>query len=219
MEMVRKHNYTDEELLQMIRDKAEELGRAPKKGEVPECYRIKSRFGTWYKSVIAAGLEPYKGPSQKKEVKSILGMAILEQSCVFCTVKREGERIASQTVLLSKEFEAQAQLIVDINHFKIIDAEMEISKTSGSIPIGKRKALELIGNEAYFDINRVLGRLKAPDYDQRVKSLFFECVKCLIQAETYVFAERGYPSEAAYEDYWHEREKKWLPLLFPIGTM
>ncbi len=65
--MARKHKYTEEELLQMIRDKAEELGRAPKKSEVPECYRIKNRFGPWYESVMAAGLEPYKGPGQKKE--------------------------------------------------------------------------------------------------------------------------------------------------------
>ena len=65
--MVRKYKYTDEELLQMIRDKAEELGRAPKKSEVPECYRIKNRFGPWYKAITAAGLEPFKGANRKTE--------------------------------------------------------------------------------------------------------------------------------------------------------
>ncbi len=64
--MGRQYKYTDEELLQMIRDKAEELGRSPKKSEIPESSRIKSRFGPWHKAVIAAGLTPYRGGQTPK---------------------------------------------------------------------------------------------------------------------------------------------------------
>ncbi|MEL7656077.1 MAG: DUF2889 domain-containing protein [Bacillota bacterium] len=134
-------------------------------------------------------------------------ITILEQNCMFCTVNKEGKHIASTTVFIGKNFEVQAQLLVDINSFQICRAEWEISRAYGNISLGKGNALELIGAEAYFNMKQALDKLKEPNGGTRIKSLFFECVKGLIQAETYVFAERGFSSEAAYETYWHEREK------------
>jgi hypothetical protein len=134
-------------------------------------------------------------------------MIILKQSCVFCIVNKEEEHISSKAVFLSNDFEAQAHLLVDVHHFKICKAEWEISKSHDDSSLGKGNARELAGAEAYYDIGRVLGQFIDPDGDKRIKALFLECVKSLIQAETYVFTERGYPSEAAYEAYWHKREK------------
>lgn len=134
-------------------------------------------------------------------------MAILKQSCVLCIVNKEGEHISSKAVFLGNDFEAQTLLLVDTRSFKICKAEWEISRSHGSTSLGNGSVRELIGAEAYFDIGRVLGQFTDPDGGKRLKSLFLECVKSLIQAETYVFAERGYQSKAEYEAYWHKREK------------
>ena len=53
-----KRQYTEEELLQIVRDKAAELGRSPKKKEVPQCGMIKGRLGTWKRVLELAGLPP-----------------------------------------------------------------------------------------------------------------------------------------------------------------
>ena len=50
--------YTDEELLQIIRDKTEELGRLPLKSDIPEYHFIKCRFGPWPRALEAAGVKP-----------------------------------------------------------------------------------------------------------------------------------------------------------------
>ena len=49
--------YTDEELLQIIRDKTEELGRLPIKRDVPDHSLIKARFGPWPRALEAAGVK------------------------------------------------------------------------------------------------------------------------------------------------------------------
>ena len=54
---------SDDELLDMVKEKAEELGRAPKKHEVLGFVLIKSRFGPWPRVLEKAGL---KNPKVKR---------------------------------------------------------------------------------------------------------------------------------------------------------
>jgi Homing endonuclease associated repeat len=54
---VSRKNYTDEELLDMIRDKAKELGRTPQIRDVPNYATIRSRFGSWNHALELAGFE------------------------------------------------------------------------------------------------------------------------------------------------------------------
>lgn len=59
-------NDTDEELLEIVRKKAEELGRAPKKHEVPGFICLKMRFGPWPRVLEKAGLKSPKIPRRRK---------------------------------------------------------------------------------------------------------------------------------------------------------
>ena len=52
----------DDELLQIVRDKAFELGRPPKKSEVIGFVYIKSRLGPWPRVLEKAGLKRPRDP-------------------------------------------------------------------------------------------------------------------------------------------------------------
>lgn len=52
--------YSDEDLLDALREKAEKLGRTPSKKDMtkPDAWTIRNRFGSWNKAVSASGLIP-----------------------------------------------------------------------------------------------------------------------------------------------------------------
>ena len=52
--------YTNKELLQIIRDKAEELGRRPAQIDIRHAETIRHRFGYWNKALELAGFEPFQ---------------------------------------------------------------------------------------------------------------------------------------------------------------
>ena len=49
---------TDEELYRYLQDLADELGRIPKKSDVPAYGYIKSRLGNWPRIMEKAGIKP-----------------------------------------------------------------------------------------------------------------------------------------------------------------
>ena len=53
--MVRKPKYTNEELIEVIKAKTEELGRAPKIKEISQRETINRRFGSWNKALEQIG--------------------------------------------------------------------------------------------------------------------------------------------------------------------
>lgn len=56
----REGKYTKEELISILQHKAKELGRPPKKMEVPEFREIKTMLGPWNTALRAAGLDPHE---------------------------------------------------------------------------------------------------------------------------------------------------------------
>lgn len=133
-------------------------------------------------------------------------MAIIGQRNTFCTIDREKDQVFAKAIILSKEFEASAWLAVGVSDYLIREAEWEISKAPSHIPLGKGTAADAIGIPANTGIGRALIHLTEANGGMLIKSLIFECVKGLMQAETYLFRERGYPDEAAYEAYWMDKE-------------
>jgi len=133
-------------------------------------------------------------------------MAIIGQRNIFCTVDRSGDQVFAKAIILSKEFEASAWLAVGVSDYLIREAEWEISKAPQGVPLGKGSTTEINGVKANTGIGGALVHLSGSSGGVLIKSLIFECVKGLMQAETYLFSERGYPSEAAYEDYWMDKE-------------
>lgn len=56
----------DQQLLSILVEKYEELGRSPTMAEVPEATEIKTRFGLWRNALKAAGLPLLNDPEQQK---------------------------------------------------------------------------------------------------------------------------------------------------------
>lgn len=133
-------------------------------------------------------------------------MSIIGQRNIFCTINKEGQKVTAKAIILSKEFEASAQLVVGIHDYIISEAAWEISKAPAGIFPGRGTASDAIGAKATTGIANALVHLTESSGGTRIKPLFFECVKGLMQAETYLFRERGYPDEAAYEAYWMDKE-------------
>ena len=63
-------DYSDEELLDIIRRRTAELGRLPTRNDIEECHLIHKRFGPWPRALEAAGVKPvgerYKRHMDKK---------------------------------------------------------------------------------------------------------------------------------------------------------
>jgi hypothetical protein len=63
---------------------------------------------------------------------------------------------------------------------------------------------ELIGVEAYLEIGSALRQGVGTGKDGVPLELLSECVKAVIQSETFMLLDRGYASPEAYEEYWDE---------------
>jgi Homing endonuclease associated repeat/HNH endonuclease len=82
-------DYTDEELLQRLVEKARELGRTPSKREVRIYSTYTRRFGSYNKAVILAGLQPntYMPSAYKRKDRHLVSLSLR-----FQILKRDGFR-------------------------------------------------------------------------------------------------------------------------------
>ncbi|MDI3535505.1 MAG: hypothetical protein PWQ82_1870 [Thermosediminibacterales bacterium] len=64
-----RYKYTDQELIENLKDTARKLGRTPKKREIrsPGSWVYIERFGSWNKALKTAGLAPLKEIGLSKE--------------------------------------------------------------------------------------------------------------------------------------------------------
>lgn len=60
---------TDEEMLDLVRQRAAELGHVPSKSEMKGVARLKARFGPWNRMLEAAGLKEISKRTQEKLVR------------------------------------------------------------------------------------------------------------------------------------------------------
>lgn len=58
---------SDEELLELIREASERLGRPPKKSDIPGFQTFKSRFGPWPRMLEKAGAKPLSPTKLRRE--------------------------------------------------------------------------------------------------------------------------------------------------------
>ncbi len=110
---------------------------------------------------------------------------------------RSGGMLDAQTVYRGTDGECAALLLVQPETFKIVDAVWESCAPEYKIVEVKG----LVGVEAYFNcgpaLKEALGELgKFP------RSLFAETISGIIQAETFLLAERGFASPSEYDLYW-----------------
>ncbi len=130
-------------------------------------------------------------------------MKIIDQGYYFTTVNRKNEEeLISKTFFVKTDFEAVASLIADIKNFNIREAKWEINRSKDNNRLGKGSLPELIGKDAYFNSGGSVRKIVGTGDDETLRSLYLECIRGFIQAETYIFKERGYKNKQEYYNFW-----------------
>lgn len=132
-------------------------------------------------------------------------MDLIYQRNWSCTVKDmpAGDLLA-ETFIIGTEIEAAGRLIVDKRTFEIKDAVWEVYRSPGSKLNGSYPVPGLKGVTAYFNAGGELRRIMGNEAGGLARELLAECVRGIIQAETFLYLERGYPSPEAYGEYWEK---------------
>lgn len=119
------------------------------------------------------------------------------------SVHRHGDLLLSQTTQCTTGNELLAQLWVKPRTFEIVKARWEVNRSEDEdLPtISEIPFLE--GIVAYFGCGKSVSQALG-SYPPVATELFLENVRALIQAESYLIDERGFPSLDAYVDYWKE---------------
>ena len=113
-------------------------------------------------------------------------------------------RLVAQCLLVSTGYEAVATIEAATDSFVIRQADWKVYRSPKAVLNGGGLATALVGTEAYLGAGAAL-RAVAETAGPLPKELLAECVKGIIQAETYLFSERGFASSDAYEAYWKTR--------------
>lgn len=123
----------------------------------------------------------------------------------FSTVKAfHTEELLVETSFLSTDIEAAARMVINRKTFLIQKATWEICRSPGGELNANEEVPGLTGVEAYFgagDAIRQAVEGYTPDLPQEMLS---ECIRSIIQAESILYLERGFPSLEAYEKYWED---------------
>ncbi len=134
-------------------------------------------------------------------------MDVIGQSNVCCTVKAEGKTVYAQCVLMDNQWEAEARLSADIETFIIDEADWEVHKAPSNIPLGCYSIEEMRGKSGYIEGKKELNILLNRKEGEMLKYMLNQCINGLIQAETYLYKQRGFADEEEYDAYWDKIEK------------
>lgn len=110
------------------------------------------------------------------------------------------DSLYGRTAFLSTELECAANLRVNISTFHIEKARWEVYRSPEG-PLS-RDITALAGVEAYLGSGNALRQAVLNDCGEKALSLISETVRGIIQAETFVFKERGYQDAKSYDEYW-----------------
>ena len=114
--------------------------------------------------------------------------------------KLKNGNLHSQCYHLSTFEEASAWVSTDTRELRIIGAGLEIYRSLHE-KTGYSEFPQLVGMEAYVHSGRKIKDKIGPDHPM-AQNLLVECVKGIIQVESFIYAERGYPDLSSYVDYW-----------------
>lgn len=118
-------------------------------------------------------------------------------------VKRVDEQtLIAESTYNGTDMEAVATMQVDVYTFKVKRATWEEYRTSSATHDKAVDVPELIGVEAYFGCGPAIHRAAEKLPGRLPQLLFAEAVRGIIQAETYVYRERGHSDPEAYDRYW-----------------
>ena len=127
---------------------------------------------------------------------------LFQRSLRSCTRSIGEGKITVEAVLLSTDCEIVARLVAAADTFLIEQAEWELLRQGAEYAPCGGAVPALLGVEAYFGVAAALTRA-FPDPDQElVREMFAECVKAVLQSETYLYSQRGFANSQAYQDNW-----------------
>lgn len=130
-------------------------------------------------------------------------MAIVYHQNLFVTVKRHGEHLISESVHLSQEAEAVAWIKCRANDLAIEQAGFARYRSLRD-PVSYDYFPQLIGIKAHLQAGPALKQGLGEQYQGLCASLLAECIRGIVQAETFIYRERGFASITAYNTYWEE---------------
>lgn len=108
--------------------------------------------------------------------------------------------VVCEVVRLTASEEATVRIVVNADDFLIREGHWEIARSPDGEKNRSGRLGQLIGEKAYFGMEKAIGALSG--VDSIVKTLLKECMKGIIQAETYLAEARGFADRHAYERYW-----------------
>ncbi len=132
-------------------------------------------------------------------------MEYIYQNSAFCSVTNlDGGDLIAETTLVGTKIEATGWLVIDRSTFIIKDAGWEVTRSPGESFNGSGILHGLKGVTAYFNCGGDLRREAADIAGGLVRDMLAECVKGIIQAETFLYYDRGYPTPESYGLYWEK---------------
>ncbi len=129
-------------------------------------------------------------------------MDILLQRNWHLMVRYEGGKLLSEAIYCGTDREQNARLIVDPQSLKVLGAAWEVYRAPGLSKPLIRDIPQLEGLEAYFGCGAGLRRALFSLNDPSAVELFSDAVRGVIQAETFLYRERGFSSAAEFENNW-----------------
>ncbi|KUG03854.1 hypothetical protein ASZ90_018751 [hydrocarbon metagenome] len=113
------------------------------------------------------------------------------------------DRLKAQCTILSTDQELVGWIITDIKDLNILQAAWEVYR-SPVYTAGYYELPEVVGINAFLQSGPQLKKsLSVPD-QQLTRELISECIKGVIQAETFFYKERGFRSQEDYEAFWNQ---------------
>lgn len=119
------------------------------------------------------------------------------------TVHRFGDLLLCQTTQCATGNEMLAQFWAKPQTFEIVKARWEVNRLEDQALPALNEIPLLKGIVAYFGCGKSLSQALS-SYPPVVTELFLENVRALIQAESYLIHERGFPSIDVYVEHWKE---------------
>lgn len=130
-------------------------------------------------------------------------MEYVFQKSWFCSVTAlDGGELLAETSLVGTDIEASGRLVVERSTFIVIDAGWEVTRSPEGSLNGSGVLPGLKGVTAYFNSGGDLRHEAGDIAGGLVRELLAECVRGIIQAETFLYRERGYLTPEAYGEYW-----------------
>lgn len=130
-------------------------------------------------------------------------MKLIYQRNWFCMVNGINEDdILAETFLVGTEIEAAGRLIVDKKTFEIKEAIWEVYRSPGNKFNGSNVVSGLKGATAYFSIGKELRRTVGDEAGGLAREMLAECIRGIVQAETFLYSERGFSTPDDYGKYW-----------------